>query len=172
MTASFSPPDANATCVSLYADVEIAAAPDEVFRALTEPEELVRWWGGDDAYRSQEWEIDARPGGRWRARLTDARGNETALYGEIRVVDPPRVLEYTWHDSADSPPTVVRYDLTPATVRGVRGTRVTVTHSGIGGITACAGTMVDTVLPSLVWRYSLDRLARYAGTMIVLARAA
>lgn len=156
--------------VTLFADIEIAASPERVFHALTDPGELARWWGPDDAFRAQEWEIDRREGGEWNARFVDHDGNESTVSGEVRELEFPRTLEYTWRSSSDGfLPTVVRFDLRPSIVHGRPGTHVTVTHTGLGGITACA---TQASLPSLEWRQTLDQLARYAGTMLVLARAA
>src|SRR5690606_30078459 len=123
-------PDADATSVTLFADIEIAAPPERVYRALTDPAELARWWGPADEYAAQEWEIDPRVGEAWRVRMTDRDGNESTIEGEFLVLDPPHVVEYTWRSSRDGfAPEVVRYDLVPCIVRGVRGTRVTVTHT-------------------------------------------
>jgi uncharacterized protein YndB with AHSA1/START domain len=124
-------PESETVESTVYEEVEIAAPPEEVFRALTDPRELEEWWGSGDGYRTREWEVDARPGGEWRVRTTDGEGNEATVEGEYLVVDPPRRLEYTWRTSRDGfAPTRVRYDLAPAEVDGVDGTRVTVTHTG------------------------------------------
>jgi uncharacterized protein YndB with AHSA1/START domain len=160
----------DATHITLFADIRIAAPPERVFHALTNPEELAQWWGPADAVRAQQWEIDRRVGGEWNARFIDHQGNESTVSGEVRELEFPRTLEYTWRSSKDGfLPTVVRFDLRPSIVQGRRGTHVTVTHTGIGGITACA---TQPSMPSLEWRKALDRLAWYAGTMVVLARAA
>ena len=37
----------------ILAEVEIAAPPERVFRALTQSDEIVRWWGSPDAYRTE-----------------------------------------------------------------------------------------------------------------------
>jgi uncharacterized protein YndB with AHSA1/START domain len=136
----------DATPGAVRADVEIAATPEQVFDALTDPEQLAEWWGSDDTHRARDWEADVRPGGRFRARTTDADGREGTLAGEYRVVDPPRVLEHTWEPSWDAAPTVVRYDLVPVPVDGRPGTRLTVTHTGFPVTTALAvgGTALRT----------------------------
>ena len=36
---------------TILASVEIAAGPERVFGALTEPAQLVQWWGDDTLYR-------------------------------------------------------------------------------------------------------------------------
>ncbi|HEX3159242.1 MAG TPA: SRPBCC domain-containing protein [Gemmatimonadaceae bacterium] len=144
-------------------DVEIAAPPERVFQALTDPRQLAAWWGSFETYRTHDWAVDARPGGQWSTRTTDAAGREGTLHGEYRLVDPPRRLEYTWRASWDDVAgTTVRFDLEPAEVGGVSGTRVTVTHSGFGGatggVTALAGAPHADG-----WIQRLTRLARLAG---------
>lgn len=58
-----------------------------VFRALTEPDLVRRWWG----FETSEWlvcEIDPRVGGRWRF-VTRDDGFEVAFRGEFRELEPP-----------------------------------------------------------------------------------
>jgi uncharacterized protein YndB with AHSA1/START domain len=53
--------DAENGTVHVVAD--IAAKPEAVFRALTDPDEIVKWWGADGVYRTDRFEADLRPGG-------------------------------------------------------------------------------------------------------------
>jgi uncharacterized protein YndB with AHSA1/START domain len=140
----------DATRDAVRADIEIAAPPEHVFEALTDPAQLAAWWGSGETHRARDWQADVQPGGRWHARTTDAAGREGSLAGEYRVVDPPRVLEHTWQASWDEAPTVVRYELAPAQVGGVSGTRVTVTHTGFDGVTGLAlGTAVGASISAI-----------------------
>lgn len=117
------------------ATVEIAAPPEEVFEALTDPAQLEEWWGTPESYRTSEWQLGPSPGGEWSVRTTAADGSDASVRGEYRVVDPPRTLEFTWAASWDDfAETTVRFDLMPAVVRGVSGTRLTVTHSGLAAM--------------------------------------
>jgi len=119
--------------------IELAASPERVFAALTDPQELAAWWGSDDTYRTRDWRIDARPGGEWSARTIDPSGNEGSIHGTFTIVDRPGVLESTWRASWDEMgTTTVRYDLSPAIVHDAPGTRLTVTHTGFNGFSACA----------------------------------
>ena len=143
--------DPEAVETTIYEEVDIAAAPEEVFRALTDPRELEEWWGSHETHRTRTWRVDARPGGEWSVRTTDADGNESTVEGEYLVVEPPRRLEYTWRNSRDGfAPTRVRYDLAPVEVDGVPGTRVSVSHTGINPATPCAclDRLADHVLGS------------------------
>ena len=136
-------------------DVEIAAPPQRVFDALTDPSELAAWWGGDAGYRTTDWRLDPTPGRAWSARTIDRDGREGRLDGEILVADAPHRLEYTWRTSWDDRESVVRYDLAPARVDGIPGTRVTVTHTAVQG-----SASVDA---SLGWRGVIVCLAREAA---------
>jgi len=122
----------DAASEAVQATVDIAASPERVFEALTDPSELAAWWGAPDApdgYRTHDWELDARAGGRYRARTTDADGHEGTLEGEVVTAEPPHLLEYTWRASWDDRETRVRYELQPAIVHGRSGTRVVVRHT-------------------------------------------
>jgi uncharacterized protein YndB with AHSA1/START domain len=158
------------------ATVDIAAPPERVFRALTDPAELAAWWAPHDGGEggggeggagrapeersqkpSQEWRVDVRPGGRWSLRTRDAAGRPAAVRGEYRVVDPPRALECSWRASwDDDAETTVRYELAPAEVGGAPGTRLTVTHTG-PAVTLCAATHSAATL-SAALRAALVRL--------------
>jgi uncharacterized protein YndB with AHSA1/START domain len=111
----------------IKASVEINAAPDVVFHALSSAE-ICAWWGQDDMYRVTRWEGDGRPGGKWSCDATAANDARTSIVrGEFITVDPPRVLVHTWCPSWENfAETTVRYDLVPT----ASGTRVEVTHSG------------------------------------------
>ena len=145
--------------------VEIAAPPEQVFQALTDPEQLETWWGSEDTYRTSGWQVDPQPGGEWSVRTTDANGDEATVRGEYLVVDPPRVLEYTWAASWDDfAPTTVRFELSPAVVRGVSGTRLTVTHNGFAvlDVRAQAGVTSATDWPRLLRSFARSTAARRA----------
>jgi uncharacterized protein YndB with AHSA1/START domain len=124
---------------------EIETPPERVFAALTDPKQLVAWWGQETSVEIAEFEMDARPGGRWRFRWKSApaaehgavgeqlRRNgaqEFEAHGEILEYVPPRLLVWSWianwHEHPTQP-TVVRWELTPIP----EGTRVRVTHSAL-----------------------------------------
>jgi uncharacterized protein YndB with AHSA1/START domain len=113
----------------IKAEIEIAATPERVFRSLTDAAELEAWWGADDMYRTFDWVIDLRAGGKWSARARGADGMESTVDGEYLEVDPPKRLVYTWRPSWDDyAVTTVQYDLQPTAT----GTRLLVTHTGFG----------------------------------------
>jgi uncharacterized protein YndB with AHSA1/START domain len=122
---------------TILATVEIEAPAARVFRALTEPRELMHWWGSPETYRAHKWESDFRVGGRWRVDGKGVDGTPYSVSGEFIEITPPRRLVHTWaHDwDADHPVTKVTFTLDD--VPG--GTRVTLRHEGFGKRTeACS----------------------------------
>jgi len=114
----------------IHAVVEIEAPPERVFQALTDPAELVAWWGSDDTYRTTGWEADLRVGGAWRSHGVANDGTPFSVGGEYLEVDPPRRLAHSWRPDWDSAHvTTVHYQLDPLPL----GTRVTVRHHGFEG---------------------------------------
>jgi uncharacterized protein YndB with AHSA1/START domain len=111
-------------------EVFIAAPPDRVFQAITDPQQLAQWWGQKDLYRIRHRESDLRIHGHWLSSGVGAEGSEFQVAGEYLEIDPPRLLLHTWVASYMGPMvTTVRWELTPS--QG--GTLVKVTHSGFAG---------------------------------------
>jgi uncharacterized protein YndB with AHSA1/START domain len=120
---------------AIVSEIEIAAPPERVFKALVDPAQLMQWWNSDPC-KTRFFEMDARRGGKWRfgtsksTTLSVNGVNQFVCDGEVLEYDPPRVLAYTWianwHDDT-SRVTVVRWELTPSG----KGTKLKVTHSGL-----------------------------------------
>jgi uncharacterized protein YndB with AHSA1/START domain len=136
---------------------EIKASPEKVFRALTDPNEVPKWWGQEGVYRTAKWESDLRPGGKWKSyiaepegqAMTDPRTTEPqTVGGEYIVVDPPRVLEFTWSPSWDGfAVSTVRYEIEPIPT----GSRLTVIHSGFEGRSEMASSHGEGWVRVLGW---------------------
>jgi uncharacterized protein YndB with AHSA1/START domain len=121
----------------ITAEIQIAAPPERIFQALTEPVQLQQWFTNPEC-PVKFWEFDARVDGAYR--YTTAPGDvvvngirEFKCHGHVTEFDPPRVLAYTWfanwHDDQTAR-TVVRWQLTPRE----DGTHVKVTHSGLANL--------------------------------------
>lgn len=68
-------------------------APRElVFRAFTEPELIARWWVPKDEQLVVE-ALDARDGGSWRFRNTQADGTRYTFHGVFHSVRPDRIVQ-------------------------------------------------------------------------------
>jgi uncharacterized protein YndB with AHSA1/START domain/uncharacterized protein YciI len=127
---------ADTSAGTILATVEIAAPPERVFRALT-TDEITKWWGSADSYRTTEYTGDVRPGGRWRSVGVGADGQSFSVEGEFREVDPPHRLVQTWRAAWDGGnETVITYRL--EAIDG--GTRLTLRHEGFGDrVDSCRG---------------------------------
>src|SRR6478735_11249894 len=86
---------ADVTRGMLLATIDIQASPERVFRAVTS-QELTRWWGSDDTYRTTRWTGEVRVGGRWRTDGVSRDGKEFSVQGEFLEVEPPHKLVQTW----------------------------------------------------------------------------
>src|SRR5215472_3687071 len=91
------------------------ASLTELWGALTEPDRMARWLGA-------EVSIEARAGGAVRLRW---EGGE--MDGVITVLEPGRVLEYTWREAALGVASVVRFELRPEGP----GTLLVLEHTGV-----------------------------------------
>lgn len=122
---------------AIVSEIQIAAPPERVFRALKDPGELKRWFRGPEC-PPKFWKMDARVGGQYsyvteKRSIVVNRVSEFECHGEILECDPPRLLVYTWianwHDDK-SARTVVRWELE----KKGSGTHVKVTHSGLASL--------------------------------------
>ena len=132
-------PDQNA----VIAEIFIAAPPARVFQAISDPNQLPKWWGQDGLYHVTKSTMDIRPGGKWRSDGVGADGKSFYVEGEYLEIDPPRLLVHTWVGSYDlvGTKTIVRWELEPQTVHGLHpagpkksgtGTLVRVRQEGFG----------------------------------------
>ena len=87
--------------VTVLSDTELQItrefdAPREiVFKAMTDPALVARWWG-PRRYKTVVDTMDVRPGGKWRMRNIAADGGEHAFRGEYREVTPPERVVWTF----------------------------------------------------------------------------
>jgi uncharacterized protein YndB with AHSA1/START domain len=112
-------------------EIVIKAPAERVFRALTRPEELLKWWAAEGKFKVVNAECNLEPGGKWLMRVAGCGPEEkhaSTVYGEYRTVDPPHLLTYTWiRENEAYPETLVRWDLEEKDGY----TTVRVTHSGL-----------------------------------------
>ena len=72
-----------------------------VYRALSDPVELARWWG-PEGFTTPSVEFDPRVGGDYRIAMQPPDGERFRLSGKFLEVDPPNRLVYTFRwDPAD-----------------------------------------------------------------------
>lgn len=91
----------------------LEAPRDRVFRALTDPGELAKWWG-PHGFTMPEVELELRVGADYRFSMQPPEGDLFHLSGEFLEIDPPARLVYTfrWEEpTADDQETVVTLSL-------------------------------------------------------------
>jgi uncharacterized protein YndB with AHSA1/START domain len=71
------------------------APRDLVFRTMTDPALIPRWWGPRRLTTTVE-EMDPRPGGRWRYVQREPGGGEHAFHGVYHDVSAPERLVLTF----------------------------------------------------------------------------
>jgi len=108
--------------------IVIDAAPEVVFRALTDEKELVQWM-------PQEAKIDPRIGGELEFKYHWAdMGLDTVLKGRILELEPNKRISYTWDaETKEHQPRITGAVVTWELDSLPDGkTRVTLVHSGVG----------------------------------------
>src|SRR5215475_11265232 len=102
--------DERAGGLVLELKVVVGALRERIFRALTEPAELAKWWG-PRGFTTPGIDLDLRVGGGYRFTMQPPGGDPFHLSGEFLEIDPPVRLVYTfcWYEpDPDDRPTEVR----------------------------------------------------------------
>ena len=87
----------------------VAASAERVFRAWTDPEDLIRWLSPSPDGSA---EVDLRVGGRFRIVMSGG-GREIEHTGEYREVEVPHRLVFTWISEFTDGESVVTVELHP-----------------------------------------------------------
>ncbi len=103
---------------------------ERIFEALTNPTELLKWWGSEGRFQAVRVECELRPGGNWEIVIQgDCKtGKSARVAGQYREIDRPRLLTFTWvRDEEDGIETLVRWELDER----AGATTVRLIHSGL-----------------------------------------
>lgn len=126
------------------------ASRERVFEALTDPAELVKWWG-PSGFTTPEIEIDPKVGGSYRFGMQPPEGELFHLAGEFFEVDPPTRLAYSfrWEEpDPDDRETLVRLSVDAVAER----TRLSLWHGTFA-------TEARLALHRSGWTESLEKLS-------------
>jgi uncharacterized protein YndB with AHSA1/START domain len=96
---------------TLSLSLRIAAPPDVVYRALTEADQMRRWWP-PEGWTTTVREVDVRVGGQFALTNVMPDGTPVELRGTYREAEPGRRLTHTFRALGDSVETVVTFELT------------------------------------------------------------
>jgi uncharacterized protein YndB with AHSA1/START domain len=113
---------------SIEKSVHIEAPVELVWRMVTEPEQVVRWF-------ADEIDLQARPGHEGSMTFQPQSGGAVHVPISVESVEPPRRFTYRWNHPAGTPAspansTLVEFTLTPED----GGTRLRVVETGHDGL--------------------------------------
>lgn len=135
--------------LTLEIEAALAESPEQVFRCLTDPELLARWWG-PHGFTTPEIDLDLRVGGRYRLTMRPPDGAAFHLAGEFLEIEPPQRLAYTFRWEEPVPD-----DRETVAVLGLRatndGSRVSLRQAGFA-------TEERVALHRSGWTDSFDKL--------------
>jgi len=82
---------------SLKLERHYPVAPEKVWRAWTDPQALMQWFGPGGPTKVSVAEVDVRVGGRFRLVFGGPEGREHEAAGIYREVVANRKLVFTWY---------------------------------------------------------------------------
>ena len=71
------------------------ATPARVFKAWTDPDQILRWFGPQPG-SLQTVHTELRVGGRWRFTFPERDQSQSSLEGEYTQIEPDTLLQFTW----------------------------------------------------------------------------
>jgi uncharacterized protein YndB with AHSA1/START domain len=89
VTATARKPDVDVTVARVF-----DAPRDLVFKAWTDPKQLVQWWG-PAGFTSSRCEVDSRPGGHMVIQMHAPDGAVYRWTSTFRQIDPPKRIVFT-----------------------------------------------------------------------------
>lgn len=106
---------------------EIAATPEDLYAAWTEPELMRRWM-------ARTVEADVRVGGRYRMEVDQPGGAVHVFTGEFLELDPPRRIMMTFHVEGPAIDEVISDERVTVLIDAVRDgrSRVTIRNTWTG----------------------------------------
>lgn len=114
-------------------DVEVsrrvAASPEAVFRAFTDPATLARWFSPSSDIGTEVLELDPREGGGYRLRFALPDGGRPVVLGRFLEVRAPERLVFTWTWEPPDPHAGIETEVTVTLAGDGTGTLVYVRHA-------------------------------------------
>jgi uncharacterized protein YndB with AHSA1/START domain len=107
---------------AIHLEQELSSSTDQVWRLLTEPALLSLWL--------METDFAPHVGQRFTFRATPMPFWDGIVRCQVREVEPPRRLAYSWIGSPGMPETMVVWQI----LRTATGTRLVLSHSGFRGL--------------------------------------
>jgi uncharacterized protein YndB with AHSA1/START domain len=128
---------------------ELAASPDRVWTAFTDPDALAQWFWPAASHTTAS--LDPRKGGRYRI---EASNRNMAVSGEYREVSPPHKLVFTWQWDGEDDQSLVTIEISPHE----SGTQLAIRHELLASET-------DRNDHERGWHDCLDRLPGWLASV-------
>jgi len=124
MTANATPtPDAD---LRLVITRNLNAPAATVYRAWTDPQQMVKWWGPENV-ECRRVDLDLKVGGAYRIHMTSPKGDHIAIGKYLEIVPNQRLrLTWSWENYA-MPQSVLTVEFEDLG----KTTRLTLTHVGL-----------------------------------------
>jgi uncharacterized protein YndB with AHSA1/START domain len=142
---------ADATGAELHLEKVLDTAPERVFAAFVDAEQLRSWWG-PVGFSVERLQFDAVEGTDYRIAMQPPEGDVFHIHGTFREVEPPRRLSFTFvyeEPDPDDQETIVALTFEPTDP----GTRVILDQGPFK-------TTARLELHRAGWTDTLERLAR------------
>ena len=108
---------------------EFPVSREKVFRALSEPEFVQRWFFPDREFVLRIERFDFEPHGRYRFLYQLPDGTVSKVHGQFLTIRRPELVEFTWTWEPPDPHADVQTLVTWRLEAIPNGTRLTVTHA-------------------------------------------
>jgi uncharacterized protein YndB with AHSA1/START domain len=128
---------------------------DKVWKALTDPEIVPRWWGKHGTTTTVV-EMEVRPGGTWRYISSAPDRDDVEFYGEYLEVDPPRGYKWTFMFDVDGMGPMGGPE--SFTLEDVGGRTKVVSIGHMGSVDVLEGALATGMVPGALETW--DRLAQ------------
>lgn len=128
----------------------ILTAPiEKVWKAWTDPNNILKWFGSDANGKGVSAKLDVRPQGSFEITFRDGDGTEHTCFGKYVEVNEPAKLAFTWkwksEPGFESFVTVLLSSKGPTTLQHFE-------HAGLGN------PSIHNYLPG--WKTTFDKLER------------
>ncbi|MBO9666702.1 MAG: SRPBCC domain-containing protein [Bdellovibrio sp.] len=136
---------------SVNVSITVKATVEEIWRALTDPDDLENWW-------SDEVTLEPKVGGKFREAWEDDAGNEQLASGKVLSLTPKKTITFTWKEKSWEPKALTECTYLIEDKGKTRS--LTVTHTGWDTLPEKSRAKMIKDF-QLGWKYHMQELKAY-----------